>query len=715
MKEIVNMSRRQFLMAGATFSGSFVLGFPLSSRNPPYAGITPSKSVFVPNAFLRIAPDGAITIVVNKSEMGQGVYTSLPQILAEELDADWAGIHVEAAPVNPAYNHTEWGVQGTGGSTSIRTSWKQFAHAGATARAMLVTAAAEMWKVDPATCRTEKGNVIHDETGRRASYGQLAKKAGSLKPPRDVPLKDPKSYKLIGKPVSRLDTPEKTNGKAVFGIDVMVPGMLTALVARSPVFGGKVKSFNADKAKIMPGVKNVVHIDSGIAVIADSFWSANLGRNALEIMWDEGPLANLDSKVQREEYTRMARKPGVVATQRGDAAAAIAKAATKIEAVYEGPYLAHAPMEPLNCVVHIHPEGCDIWTGTQMQTTDRDAAAKVLGLSPERVRLHTTYLGGGFGRRAVQDSHFVKEAAQVAKAAKAPVKVIWTREDDIRGGYYRPAVYSALFAGLDDKGVPLAWQQSIVSQSILKGTPSGSEMKNDPDPTQVEGAADSPYGIPNFLVDYHMAPAGVPVLWWRSVGHSFTAFAKEGFIDELAHAANADPYHYRRLLLGKHPRQQAVLDLVAEKAGWGKPSAPGTSQGIAIHESFGSIVAQVAEVSVSPASRVRVHRVVCVIDCGRIVNPDTIAAQMESSVVFGLSAALHGAITFKDGRVEQSNFLDYPILRIQEMPVVEIHIVPSKEEPGGVGEPGVPPIAPAVANAIFAATGKRVRRLPVSL
>lgn len=715
MKEIVNVSRRQFLMAGATFGGSLVLGFPLSPKNPPRTGVTPLKSVFVPNAFIRISPDDTITIIVNKSEMGQGVYTSLPQILADELDADWTKIRVEAAPVHPAYNHTEWGVQGTGGSTSVRTSWKQFAQAGATARAMLIAAAAGMWKVDPETCRTEKGNVIHDKTGKRASYGQLASKAGSLTPPRNVPLKAPETYRFIGRPMNRLDTPEKTNGRAIFGIDVTLPGMVTALVARSPVFGGRIKSLNADKARAVRGVKNVVPIDSGVAVIADGFWSANLGRNALEITWDEGSLARLDSRTQRDEYAQAARKPGVEATRRGDPTGAMAKAARKVEAVYEGPYLAHAPMEPLSCVIDLRGDGCDIWTGTQSQTADRDAAAKVLGLSPEKVRLHTTYLGGGFGRRAVPDSHFVREAAHIAKAVKAPVKVIWTREDDIRGGYYRPFVYSALSGGLDEKGMPLAWRQTVVSQSILKGTSFGSQMKSDLDPTQVEGAADSPYEIPNFLVDYHMAPAGVPVLWWRSVGHSFTAFAKEGFIDELAFAAKADPYQYRRRLLGKHPRQQAVLDLAAEKAGWGKSSTPGRFHGMALHESFGSIVAHVAEVSVGPADRVRVHRVICAIDCGRIVNPNTIAAQMESSIVFGLSAALYGAITFKNGRVEQSNFLDYPILRMEEMPIVETYIMPSKEAPGGVGEPGVPPTAPAVVNAIFAATGKRIRRLPILL
>lgn len=714
MSTIVNMSRREFLMAGAAFGGSFVLGFPLTTDKPLQASSPPPQKKFMPNAFIRIAQDDTITIIVNKSEMGQGVYTSLPMIITEELDADWSKIRVEPAPVNLAYNHTEWGVQGTGGSTSVRTSWRQFATAGATARAMLVAAAAKTWKVDPSTCTTEKGSVIHEPSARRFSYGQLVHEAAFMVPPEKVKLKDPKNYTVIGRPVPRIDSPPKTNGKAVFSIDITVPGMLTSLVARSPVFGGKVKSFNADKAKAIPGVKSVVEIESGVAVVADGYWTAQKARDALNIVWDEGPFSRLDSASQRRQYASIAKQPGTVAFQRGDIEQAMARGEKKIEAVYEGPYLAHAPMEPLNCVVDLRKDGCDIWVGTQMQTSDRNAAAKVLGLPPEKVNLHTTLLGGGFGRRAVGDSHFVREAAQVARAIQKPVKVLWTREDDIRGGYYRPVVHSELKGAIDARGMPVAWRQSIVSQSILKGTPFGAGMKNDLDPTQVEGAADSPYEIPHMLVDYHMAPAGVPVLWWRSVGHSFTAFIKEGFIDELAHAAKNDPYRFRRQLLSKHPRQRAVLDMVAEKAGWGKPSAPGRHQGVAIHESFGSIVAQVAEVSVTREGKVHVHRVVCVVDCGRFVNPDTIAAQMDSGVVFGLSAALYGEITFKDGRVEQSNFLDYPILRIDEMPAVETHIMPSQEDPGGIGEPGVPPIAPAVVNAIFAATGKRIRRLPIS-
>jgi isoquinoline 1-oxidoreductase beta subunit len=713
MNEIINLSRRDFLKTGALLGGGLILGFTIPFQGSPTHASTGSPPPFIPNAFIRIGTDDTVTIIVNKSEMGQGVYTSLPMLVAEELEVDWSRVRIEAAPVDPAYNHTQWGVQGTGGSTSVRTSWDQLLKAGATARVMLITAGAATWGVEPATCRAEKGSVIHETTKRRLSYGQLAERAARLAPPADVPLKPPQAYTLIGKPIKRLDTPEKITGKALFGLDVRVPGMLTAVVARPPVFGATVKSVNDVKAKAVPGVKGVVRIDSGVAVVADHFWAAKGGRDALEVVWDEGPLATLDSKSQREEYAKLAGKQGVIAARRGDVEAALAGAAKRIDAVYEVPYLAHAPMEPLNCVAHVRADGCDIWTGTQMQTGDRDAAARLTGLPPDKVKLHTMLLGGGFGRRAVGDAHFVREAVQVSMAVQAPVKVVWTREDDIRGGYYRPVVYNLIRAGLGDDGMPVAWHHRIVGQSILIGTPFQGGMKDGLDPTQVEGAADSPYEVPNFLVDYHMAPAGVPVLWWRSVGHTFTAFVKEGFIDELAHLAGKDPYQYRRQLLAKHPRQRALLDLVAAKAGWGKRSAPDRFQGIAVHESFGSFVAQVAEVSVSPTGLVRVHRVVCAIDCGRIVNPDTIVAQIESGIVFGLTAALHGEITFKDGRVEQSNFHDYEVLRINDMPQVEVHIMPSQESPGGVGEPGVPPIAPAVVNAVYAATGKRIRRLPI--
>ena len=490
--------------------------------------------------------------------------------------------------------------------------------------------------------------------------------------------------------------------------------MLTALIARPPVFGATVKSFAADKALAIPGVRQVVEIDRGIAVVADGFWPARLGRQALEIDWDEGPLAGLDSQEQRRQYAELAKLPGAVAAQQGNVAAALDQAAVRVAAVYELPYLAHAPMEPLNCVADVRPDSCDIWTGTQSQTANHQVAVAITGLKPEQVKIHTTLLGGGFGRRGVFDSHFVAEAVQVSKIVQAPVKVIWTREDDIRGGYYRPAALHVLDAGLDAAGNPLAWRQHIVCQSFMVNTPfEGAMIIDGVDQAAVEGAADLAYNIPNLLVNWHQAPAGVPTLWWRSVGHSHTAFAIESFLDELAHAAGKDPYDYRRALLEHQPRHSRVLDLAAQKSGWGTPLPAGQGRGLAVHASFGSYVAQVAEVSVSPAGKIKVHRVVCAVDCGPVVNPDTVRAQMEGGIVFGLTAALYGEITFEHGRVPQGNFNDYPMLRLKDMPAVEVYIVPSTDRMGGVGEPGVPPIAPAVANAIFAATGKRLRRLPL--
>lgn len=665
------------------------------------------------NAFIEIGADETVTILVNKSEMGQGVYTSLPMLVAEELECEWSKIRVESAPVEAVYNHTAFGIQMTGGSTSVSSEWERLRKLGAAAREMLIGAAAAIWEVDNSSCRAENGKVIH-RSGKTFTYGELAAKAAALPPPQEVPLKDASAFKIIGKPMLRLDTPEKVNGRAVFGLDAKIEGMLTAVVARSPVFGGKVKSFSASKAKAVPGVKEVVQVESGVAVLGADFWSANLGRRALEVVWDEGPHAGLSTAGMREDYARLARTPGALARKEGDGEATLAKAAQKIEAEYEVPYLAHAMMEPLNCLVDLRDHSCEIWTGTQFQTVDQAAAARVAGLKPEEVKIHTLFLGGGFGRRANPHADFVTEAVQVAKAAKKPVKVVWTREDDIKGGYYRPMWYDRIRAGLDEKKNLIAWQHTVVGQSILKGSPFEKGLAHDGiDITSVEGAEDLPYEIPSILVDLHSPVLKVPVQWWRSVGHSHTGFVVESFMDEVAHAAGKDPFEFRRDLLAKHLRHKGVLELAAQKAGWGKPLPPDRARGIAIHESFGSFVAQVAEVSVNPAGKVRVHRVVCAIDCGRFVNPDMIAAQMEGGIVYGLSAALYGAITFKNGRVEQRNFNDYPVLRINEMPMVEVHIMQSQEEPGGVGEPGVPPIAAAVANAVFALTGKRIRRLPI--
>jgi isoquinoline 1-oxidoreductase beta subunit len=713
MNRIVNISRRDFLKAGALLGGGLVLGvsLPSAAQAAKQAPKTESASL---NAFVRIGTDDFVTIVVNHSEMGQGVYTSLPMLVNEELDADWAKIRLEAAPVDPAYNHTAFGMQMTGGSSSVLSEYDRLRQMGAAAREMLIAAAAKQWKEDPSTCRVEKGKVFHT-SGKSLSYGKLAKRAAAMPVPQDVKLKDPSRYTIIGKPMRRLDTPEKVNGAARFGLDVSLPGMLTAVIARPPMFGATIKSVKDEKARAVPGVKAVAQVPSGVAVVAKDFWSAKKGRDALEIAWDEGPLAALSTAGMREQYAELAKTPGLAAKKEGDVDSALAKAVEKLSAEYEVPYLAHATMEPLNCTVDLKRNSCEIWTGTQFQTADRKAAAEVAGLKPEQVKVHTMYLGGGFGRRANPANDFVKEAVHVAKAAKAPVKVIWTREDDTCGGYYRPMWYDRIAAGLDETGGPIAWKHTIVGQSIIAGTPFESAMvKNGIDEASTEGAVDLPYAVPNLLVDLHSPKTGVPVLWWRSVGHSHTAFVVESFIDELAHAAGKDPYEYRKGLLAGHARHLGVLDLAAGKAGWGTPVPSGRARGIAVHESFGSFIAQVAEVSVNPAGRIRVHKVVCAVDCGKYVNPDTIRAQMESGVVFGLSAALHGAITLKDGRVEQSNFHDYPILRLGEMPEVEVHIVESKEKSGGIGEPGVPPIAPAVANAVFALTGKRIRRLPMT-
>ncbi len=711
------INRRSFLKTGAAVGGGLLISIYLpelaratNTINTETAPIVP----FAPNAFIRIGTDDIITVIVNKSEMGQGVYTSLPLLAAEELEADWSKVRYEAAPVDPAYNHPIFGIQMTGGSTSTPSEWERFRKAGATGRMMLIAAAAQNWNVDPGSLKAENSFVIDAASGRRASFGSLAEAAAKVQPPKDVPLKDPKDYKLLGKPTRRLDTPAKINGTAQFGIDVQLPGMFTAVVSRAPVFGGKVVSFNADQARAVAGVKDVVQVPSGVAVIASGFWPAKLGRDKLEIKWDDGANANLSTTVMRDQFAKLAQTPGLVARKVGDPAQAIAAATKKITAEFEVPYLAHAPMEPLNCVVDLRADSCEIWTGTQFQTGDLMAAASIAGLKPAQVKIHTTFLGGGFGRRANPANDFVAEAVHIAKAAKVPVKVVWTREDDMRGGYYRPMWYDRMMGAIDDKGNPVAWTHTIVGQSIIAGTPFEQFIvKNGIDSTSVEGAAELLYGIPNIQVDLHTPKLGIPVLWWRSVGHSHNGFAVEAFFDELAQAGGKDPYELRRTLLANQPRMKGVLELVAQKANWGKPLPAGRGRGLATHFSFDSYVAQVAEVSVDKDGEVHVHRVVCAVDCGRVVNPDTVKAQMEGGIIFGLTAALKDAITFEGGRVQQRNFHDYQMLRINESPEIEVHIVPSTEAPTGVGEPGVPPVAPAVANAIFAATGKRVRRLPI--
>jgi isoquinoline 1-oxidoreductase subunit beta len=704
------VNRREFLKKSAEGGTALVIGLYLPMKFEALAAELPAESAAL-NAWVHIAPDDSVTLLIDKSEMGQGVVTSLAMLLAEELELDWKKVKTEFAPAAPPYFNPLFGLQGTGGSTSVRASWGPLTKAGAAAREMLIAAAARKWNVEPSACYAENGAVVHKATNKRLGYGTLVEEAAKLPVPANPPLKDPKNYKYIGKPMKRLDTPSKVDGKAGFGIDVRLPNIQHAVVARCPVFGGKVKSFDASKAKAVRGVKQVLQISSGVAVVADNTWSAMQGRRALQIEWDEGSNAGVSSESIRKLYLERVEQAGAIARKDGDADAALASAAKKIEAVYEVPFLAHATMEPMNCAADVRADGCDVYAPTQFQTFNQNTAAKITGLKPEQVRVHTTFLGGGFGRRAEQD--FVAEAVEISKGAGVPVQVTWTREDDIQHDFYRPAVYSKIVAGLDADGWPVAWKSRIVSPSIMSRFFPGS-VKNGLDDSSVEGQANSKYGIPNFLVEYVLTETGVPVGFWRSVGNSQNGYITECFVEELAKAGGKDPFEFRRKLLASAPRHLGVLELAAAKAGWGQPLPAGRTRGIAVVESFGSFVAEVAEVGVNRGSgEIRVHRVVCAVDCGRYVNPDTIAAQMEGGIAFGLTAALKGQITIDKGRVQQSNFHDYEMLRLNEMPKVEVHIVPSNEAPGGIGEPGTPPIAPAVCNAIFAATGKPIRRLPI--
>jgi isoquinoline 1-oxidoreductase beta subunit len=719
MNRIDPVSRRGFLKGSAVLGGGLVVAFVIPGANRFALGAENQGNVFAPNAFLRIGNDNSITVLLGHSEMGQGIWTGLTMLIAEELDADWSKIRVEHAPALAAdYGLPAFGgMQITGGSTSTWMEFDRYRQAGAAARLMLIEAAAKRFDVAPSQIRTESGVVMAGD--KRATYGELADDAGKLPvpDPASIKFKEAKDWKVIGKPTKRLDTPEKITGRAKFGMDVQFDGLMTAMVARPPVFGGSVKSFEGAEALAVPGVHKVVQVPTGIAVIADHYWAAKLGRDALKVEWDLGPNAGLDSQQLLESFRKLAATPGTSASQAGDATATLGKAAKTIEAEYSVPYLAHAPMEPLNCTVKISKDKCEIWTGTQFQTLDQMIAGKITGLKPEQVEIHTQFLGGGFGRRANPTSDFVSEAVYVAKAAGAPVKTVWAREDDIRGGYYRSAFLHQARIGLGADGMPMAWKHVLVGQSILTGTSFAATMVKDGiDKTSVEGVADSPYleGLANHQVELHSPQTGISVLWLRSVGHTHTAFVMESLIDELADAAGKDPVEYRRALLKAHPRHLGVLNLAVEKANWKAPLPNGHALGVAVHESFGSYVAQVVEVSQDNLA-IRVHRVVCAVDCGIAVNPQSIAAQMESGITFGLSFTLHSKLTFKNGQVEQSNYHDYQVLRLNEMPVVEVHIVPSSDKPGGVGEVGVPPVAPAVANAVFALTGQRLRELPLQL
>jgi isoquinoline 1-oxidoreductase beta subunit len=710
LSSTATLHRREFLKKSAVSGAGLMIGFYLPKKFEALAA-TPESGPVAVNAWVRITPDDSVTLIIDKSEMGQGIVTSLAQLLAEELELDWRKIKTEFAPAAPQYFNPVFGLQGTGGSTSIRASWGPLTKAGAAAREMLIATAAQRWAVEASTCRAESGGIVHRATKRRLGYGALVEDAAKFPVPEKPTLKDPKDYKFIGKPIKRLDTPSKVNGSAGFGIDVRLPHILHASVARCPVFGGKVKRFDASKAKGVPGVTHIVEISSGVAVVATNTWSAMQGRRALEITWDEGPNSANTTDAIRKLFAERAQQPGAIARKEGDVEAGLSGAAKKVEAVYEVPFLAHATMEPMNCAADVRADSCDIYAPTQFQTFVQMTGAKITGLKPEQVRVHTTYLGGGFGRRAEQD--FIAEAVEASKAAGAPVQVTWSREDDVQHDYYRPAAYNKLEAGIDASGWPVAWKNRIVSPSIMSRFFPGS-VKNGIDSSSVEGAANLAYGIPNLFVDYVLTDAGVPVGFWRSVGCSHNGYITESFVDELAKAGGKDPFEFRRKLLAKAPRHLGVLELAASKAGWGTPLPAGRARGIAVVESFASYVAEVAEVSVNRSSgEIKVHRVVCAVDCGRHVNPDTIAAQMEGAIAYGLTATLKGNITINKGRVEQSNFQDYEMLRMNEMPKTEVHIVPSDEPPGGVGDPGTPPIAPAVCNAIFAITGKPIRRLPI--
>jgi isoquinoline 1-oxidoreductase subunit beta len=689
----VRIDRRGFLQSAA---GGLLLGFHLSRGAKPALAATDSKL----NAWIHIGSDDSVTLFIHKAEMGQGTVTSLSMLLAEELECDWKKIRTEFPGIDRAY-----GNQGVVGSQSIRSTWQSLRQAGASAREMLIQAAAQKWGVDRAQLRAQNSTVINAATSITATYGELADAAAKLQPPTGVPLKDPSQFKIIGTPRKRLDTPDKVIGKATFGIDVRVPNMLHAVVTRCPVFGGKAASFDASKTNAMPGVKHVLPISSGVAVVADNTWNAIQARNALAIQWDEGPHANVNSTDIRKEWEALSQQPGAVGRQDGDMAAALAGAAKKIEAVYEAPYLAHAPMEPLNSVADVRADSCEVWASTQGQSTAHQEAIRITGLRPDQVKIHTEYMGGGFGRRARSD--YIADSVEISKALGVPVQVTWTREDDTQQDAYRPASYTRFSAGLDANGSPVAFHSRVVC-------PPFGGVRNGIASTAIEGIRDTPYEIPNVLVDYHAADPGIPVSYWRSVGYSQNTFFAESFIDELAAAAGKDPFEFRRGLLAKpeSARPLAVLELVAEKAGWGKPLPKGRGRGIALVNNIGSFTAEVAEVSVD-SGKLRVHRVVCAVDCGQVVNPAGVEQQIQSGIVYGLSAALKGAITIDRGRVQQTNFHQYDVLRIDEMPVVEVHLIASHAAPGGMGEASVPPIAAAVGNAVFAAIGKRLRRLPM--
>ena len=725
-----HLSRRTFLKFGVTVGvaagGGLLLGFGLPTVSQAQGQDPTGKSViggdasepapagvFAPNAFIQIDNTGKVTLVIPKVEMGQGIYTSIPMLIAEELEVSLDSVTLDHAPPNEKlFMDPLLGGQLTGGSTSIRYAWDPMRKAGATARVLLISAAAQQWQVDPATCHAQAGQVIHAASNRSLGYGQLVDAAAKLPAPQNVPLKDPKDFKIIGTAVKRLDSPEKVDGTAVFGLDVRVPDMVYAAIATCPVFGGTLGSVDDTNAKKIPGVRQVIKADNAVAVIGDHTWAAKRGLAALQITWNEGAGASLSMKQIVDDLSAAAdHGNGAVARKDGDVAKGFSDAKTRVDAVYQQPFLAHATMEPVNCTVHVRPDGCDIWLGTQVPTRIVDTAVKITGLPAEKITVHNHLLGGGFGRRLEFD--MATQALKIGKQVSTPVKVFWTREEDIQHDMFRPYYYDKISAGLDANGKPIAWQHRIVGSSILaRFAPPA--FKNGIDPDAVEVATDLPYDLPNQLIDYvRQEPRTVPTAFWRGVGPTRSTFVVESFIDELAAQAKVDPVKYRRDLLGKTPRALNVLDTATQAANWGSTSLPkGQGRGVSVMHAFGSFFAMVVDVTVDQGE-VTVNRVVCAVDCGMVVNPNTIEAQVQGGIIFGITAALYSEITIKDGRVEQNNFTDYRMLRIDQTPGIEVHIVKSTEAPGGIGEPGTAALAPALANAIYAATGKRLRQLPV--
>jgi len=706
------LSRRSFLQVGAAASGGLVLS--LSLPLPDSEAEAAEAGSFVPNAFIRIDSDGQIVLTMPYVEMGQGTYTSIPMLIAEELEVDLKQVQVEHAPPNEKlYANPLLGVQATGNSNAIRGAWQPLREAGAVARIMLVAAAAKRWNVDPTSCRAQSGEVLHSPTGRRGTFGELAADAARVPIPENVALKPPQDFKLIGTPAKRLDTPAKVNGTALYGIDVRPPGVKIATLAQSPVFGGRVKSVDDSAAKAVKGVRQIVRLDDAVAVVADHMGAAKKGLAALTIEWDDGPHSKLETADIASELEQATLGSGPVAQNIGDVDKALASAATKVEAIYQVPFLAHATMEPMNCTVHVRPDGCEVWVGSQAIARCQAAAAKVTGLPLDKVVVHNHLIGGGFGRRLESDG--VARAVEIAKQVDGPVKVVWSREEDIQHDMYRPYWVDRLTAGLDEKGMPIAWSNRYAGSSIIaRWLPPG--FKNGLDPDSTEGAINLVYALPNLHVEYvRVEPPGIPTAFWRSVGPSHNVYVTESFMDELAAAAKRDAVAYRRALLDQSPRAKGVLDLAAEKAGWGQPLPQRVGRGVSLQFVFGTYMAQVAEVEVAKDGTVRVRRVVCAVDCGIPVNPDTIQAQIQSAIIFGITAALYGDITLKNGRVEQTNFDSYQMLRMNEAPAIEVHIVQNFEPPGGMGECGTSAIVPAVANAIFAATGKRLRKMPVDI